>query len=167
MMIGITTSCDPIRLQKVMGLAMRAFNQYAGWTKQDKEEMLLGVVQLFEETEGKFPNCVYVRRAHHIIQGEHTFYHAQKRKYSKMVDGKRVFYDDYSLDMPYGEEEDMTLSDFIPSKSTSLREVELLADIALIDPELVPLVRRVLRGEKLDRKEKRLLRKKLRKEDLL
>ena len=89
---------------------------------------------------------------------------AQKRMASKVVDGTRVFFNDVSLNMVIGEDEDMEYGNFLAVQDDSLARAELEAQIEMTAPELLPLVQKVMEGDKLTRKERALLQKALKKD---
>ena len=166
-MIGIENSCDPKKLGKVIIASRNEMRAFYGLAASDKEEILWDVIWKFEVEKGKYPVSVYARYCRNKVISRLTYMTAQKRKNSKVVDGVRVYFDDISLNIKVGDEEDMEYGDFIPTKDRGISELELIASIELKTPELVAAVQRVLGGGTLTRKEKVALRLIFDKEDLI
>lgn len=163
-MVGFATSCDPQRLQKVIAVSKVVMRGFYGLTPQDKEDILIDVMYRFEVDQGRFPISVYARHCRNKVIGFLGQKTAQKRMASKIVDGTRVFFNDVSLNTVIGEDEDMEYGDFLAVQDDSLARAELEAQIEMTAPELLPLVQKVMEGDKLTRKERTLLQKALKKD---
>lgn len=164
-MVGLSQSCDPIRLKKVLARARIQMRGYYGLTEQDKEDILIDMMYRFEVDKGRFPLSVYDRHCHNKIVGFLSKKTAQKRMAQKVIDGVRVYFSDVSLNMKLGDEDsDGTLEDFIPVEEGSFAEVEFLVDLERLAPELVPLAKRALAGDSLSGKERKILRDQISKE---
>lgn len=169
-MIGIELSCNPEKLKKTLAQCRVAMKGYYGLSKEDKEEVLVSVAYRFEVDAGKFSISTYVRHCKNKVIDIFQNRTAKKRRAQAVIDGKTVYFDDISLNLKVGEEEDMEYGDFIPKEDMSLREVEIIADIERKAPEFSPLVKKVLMGLKLEADEKQMLRKLrnvIKKEDLI
>lgn len=157
-MVGIQTSCNPDRLRKVLAKSRAVMKGFYGLSPEDKEDILIDVMYRFEVDQGRFPDTVYERHCKNKIIGFLGKKTAKKRMAQQKVNGVTVYLQDVSLNMKIGEEEDMELQDVIASDTDySIQESELLSDIERKTPELIPSVKRVLQGEKLTKKEKRVL----------
>lgn len=163
-MVGIESSCNPKKLKKVIWSSKMTMSGYYGLTPEDKEEILLEVMYRFELDGGKFPYTLYgVRYCRNKIQDLVVHKHALKRcNQKKFPNGKKLYFYDLSLNMSMdgrdGQEDEMLLEDTIEDTKSSLFEVEFLADVERSAPELLPLARRALAGERLNSKEKNILR---------
>lgn len=158
-MIGIKNSCDPERLRKVMVASRLVMKGFYGLTPEDKEDILIDVMECFEKDKGRFPVSVYARYCRNKVIGFLGKKTAQKRMAQKKVNGVTIYLQDVSLNMHVGDEEDAEFGDFIPVDiDFSIEEVELMADIERKTPDLAPLVRRVLQGNTITRQEKKKLR---------
>lgn len=160
-MVGLSTSCDPEKLKKILLVSKLTMKAYYGLSREDREEILVDVMYRFEVDKGKFPLSVYIRHCHNKIIGFLGKKTAQKRMARRVIDGKVSFIDDVSLSMEIGSEGGKTLEDIIPSRSDELLEVELLAAVEQSTPDLVPIVKKVLDGYRLTISEKRKLKNKI------
>lgn len=158
-MVGIKNSCDPQRLRKVMVASRLVMKGFYGLTPEDKEDILIDVMECFEKDKGRFPVSVYARYCRNKVIGFLGKKTAQKRMAQKKVNGVTIYLQDVSLNMRVGDEEDAEFGDFIPVDGDfSIEEVELMADIERKTPDLAPLVRKVLQGDTITRQEKKKLR---------
>lgn len=161
-MVGINQSCDPERLKKVLVRSRIQMRGYYGLTEEDKEDILIDMMYRFEVDKGRFPLSVYDRHCHNKIVGFLAKKTAQKRMAQKVVNGTRVYFSDISLSMTLGEDEDgATIESLIPVEESSFETVELLADVERLAPDLAPLVRRALDGDRLTQKERKMLKNRL------
>lgn len=165
-MVAIEQSCNPEKLQKVMAVSHLVMKGFYGLSAEDKEDIMLDVWYRFEMDQARFPVTVYARHCRNKIIGFLGKKTAQKRMAQKIVNGTRVLLEDVSLNLVVGEEGDAELGDMIADESDMLLEAELMAGVELRTPELAPLVKKVIEGERLTRAEKALLKKKIKKEDL-
>lgn len=165
-MVAMAMSCDPQKLEKVMAVSRLVMKGFYGLTEEDKEEIMLDVWYRFEMDQAKFPVAVYARHCKNKVIGFLGKKTAQKRMAQKIVNGTRVYFEDVSLNLIVGDEQDTEFGDMIAADDSEIAEVELLAEVEMRAPELVPLIKRVLQGDALSREEKSLLRKKLKKDNL-
>lgn len=166
-MVGIALSCDPEKLRKVLVASRAVMSRFYGLTREDKEEIEMQVVYRFEMDKARFPVTVYARHCRNKIIGFLSNKTAQKRMLSQMVNGKRVYIQDVSLNMTIEDDDDTELLSIIPDKESDYTEVELLLVIEQKAPELVPLAKRVLSGDTLTKEERNLLRRSISKKDLV
>lgn len=158
-MFQITGSCDEKKLRKVIVQSRYTLSQYTGLTAEDKEEIIMDVIYRFEADKARFPISVYVRHCKNKIIGFLGKKTAKKRMLQKVVDGKVVYIENVSLSTFTTEDESATLEDIVPDRdNSSLKKVELLADIERKVPELLPLVTRILEGDKITPEERKLLK---------
>lgn len=165
-MVGIETSCDPTRLQKVIAVSRVVMKGFYGLTPEDREDILMDVMYRFEVDEGKYPVSVYASFCRNKVIGFLGKKTAQKRCASTVVDGNRVFLEDVSLDLTLGEEDDVAFGDLLPTTDDGFARSELLTQVEMSAPDLRPLVERVLQGDKLSRTEKGILRRRISKEQI-
>lgn len=165
---GIDTSCNPVMLKEVIKAGMGYMKRFWGLTPEDKEDLMLQVIYLFEIQKAKYPVQVYVRALHNKVYDHFVKTTAQKRMASAVVNGKRVYYKDLSLEEAVlGEEEDLCLMDTIPMSDSMLNVVELRTMVESSAPELLSILDKALLGQRLNKKERRLLSNIINKEDLV
>lgn len=167
MFIALEESCNKEKLKKVMKAAAYEIGKYFGLTASDKEDIMMMVIYRFEADEGRFPISVYTRHAKNKVVDLIELRTRKKRCVQKVVDGRVVYMEDWSLNQIVGEDGDMELGDFIPAKEMDMHMVELMADWERVCPELIPLLQKALDGERLTREEKAKIKKKIKREDLV
>lgn len=166
-MIRTEGSCNQEKLKKVLIAGRAVIKRFYGISGADKEDILLQVAYQFEMDEARFPVSVYAKFCRNRVisfLGKKT---AKKRMNQSIKDGKIIYYEDLSLNAMVGEDENVELESVVPSKENQYSAIEIIASVEKEAPELVPFVKAALRGEKLTRKQKLLLKEIIRKEDLL
>lgn len=166
-MIRIEESCDPKKLKKVLIASRAVLKMFYGLSSGDKEDILMDVCYRFEADKAKFPVSVYASHCRNKIIGFLGKKTAKKRMNQSIKDGKITYYEDLSLNALVGEEDDTELGSLIPSREDPYAEAELLMDVEMKAPKLLPLVKAALRGERLTKKQKDLLKAIISKEDLM
>lgn len=166
-MVSTEMSCNPQKLRQALRAARAEIACFYGLTPQEKEDILDMVLYRFEVDKGRFPVKVYARHARDKVVGLLTHKRAKKRCAQKVVDGKVVYIEDESLNRKVDEDGEIEFGDTIPKIDMGIHMVELMEYIKKECPELLPLVKKVLDGERLRKKERELLKENIRREDLL
>lgn len=166
-MIRIDGSCNPQKLQKVLVASRAVLKTFYGLTDSDKEDILMDVCYRFEVDKARFPVSVYASHCRNKIIGFLGKKTAKKRMNQSIKDGKVTYYEDISLSAMVGEDEDMELESLVPSKENPYAETELLMDVERKAPKLLPIVKAALGGDRLNKKQRELLKSIISKEDLV
>lgn len=165
-MIRTEGSCNEEKLKKVIIASRAVIKSFYGLSQGDKEDILMDVVYRFEADNARFPVSVYARHCRNKVIGFLGKKTAKKRMNQSIKDGKITYYEDLSLNEMIGEDRDVERESIIPSKDNSYAEVEIIASVEKEAPDLVPFVEAALRGERLTRQQRVLLKEIIRKEDL-
>lgn len=158
-MVGLATSCDERKLRAIIGLCYRTLQSFHHITPSEKEEIVLLVMERFERDGGKFSintyGNIYCRnKALSLIR----YKTAEKRMGRIFVDGKVSLQSDYSLNYLHdGHDEELEQIDALIAQDTTNQVSEWICSIRQVAPELLPLLEKALSGDKLTKKERKLL----------
>lgn len=170
MFVGLESCSDSEKVRQIWNYGMQFLKKYYTFTREDKEELLMNAFRYFElnAKAGKdFPLKWYITLLNRHASGLLLWKNAQKRRASKKVGNARVYYSDVSLYQPSQEDDTLLLIDMIPDYDENLRMVELFTLVEQEAPMLLPLLKKALDGETLNKKERQLLRSVITKQDLL
>lgn len=159
-MVGISTSCNPEKLRQVLRACRVEIKRFYGLTAQDKEEITCDVMLRFELDGGKYPATVYGKYCRNKTLQFIQKKVAQKRVASTIKNGVRVYLPDVSFEAVFGEdsEDELRIEEMLGTDEQEFSYVELLSDVQRKAPDLLPVVEKVIDGEKLTRNEKNKLR---------
>lgn len=168
-MVGLSTSCDERKLRAVIGLCYQTLRSFHHITPSEKEEIVLLVMEQFEQDKGKYSintyGNVYCRNKTLSLIRYKT---AEKRMGRVVVDGKVTLQTDYSLNYLHeGHDEDLEQIDALIAQDNTCQVSEWVCSIRQVAPELLPLLEKALCGDKLTKKERNLLRDVIYNNDML
>lgn len=151
-MVGILSSRNPDKLQRVINASKIILHRYTDLTKEDKEDILLEVMMRFERDDDRYPVVVYVNYCRNKICDWYRFTRSKKRMLRKAVGNGTLYIKDLYLYQVMGE--DMELKDVLPVEDKAISECDLYTSLEQSYPTLYKTLCKVMDGKVLTRKEK-------------
>lgn len=158
-MVGLATSCNPDKLSKVISECYRTMSLFHHITAEDKEDIVLMVMDRFERTAGRnhvlFYGRTYCRNKVVQLLRYRT---AKKRMAQDEIDGKSQYKTDLSIYELVGRSEsdkDIEAVELLLSEDCSFQVSEWVASVERVAPELLPVLFKALQGDRLTIKERK------------